>query len=72
MLQTPVLDFISFDPFSFQQDDLATSEIGVCRREIVEALVIALVVVVIDEGLDAGPQVTRLARNGVARRTAIR
>ena len=49
----------SLDPFSLQQNGLATSEVDVGRGEIVEALVIAPVVVVLDEGGDLGFEVTR-------------
>jgi hypothetical protein len=32
MLQVTVLDCVPFDPFSFQQDGLAASEVDVGRR----------------------------------------
>ena len=54
MLQAPMLDGLSFDPFSFQQDGLAPPEVDVGRGQIVQALMIAVVVVVGDEGLDKG------------------
>ena len=41
MLQGPVFDGLSFDPFSLQQDGLAASEVDVGGSEIVEALMIA-------------------------------
>lgn len=41
MLQAPKFESLSFRPFSLQQDCLATSEVDVGWREIVEALVIA-------------------------------
>ena len=47
--QPTVLDGLAFDPFSFQQDGLTAPEVDVGRGEIVEALVIAPVVVVRDE-----------------------
>ena len=54
MLQAPLFDGLSLDPFSLQQNGLAASEVDVGGREIVEALVIARVVVALDEGLDLG------------------
>ncbi len=52
MLQATFLDCVSFDPFSFQQDGLTAPEVDVGRGEIVDALVIAPVVVVRDECID--------------------
>ena len=52
MLQATFLDCVPFDPFSFQQDGLTTSEVDVGRRQIVDALVVAQVIVVGDEGFD--------------------
>jgi hypothetical protein len=34
MLQASLLDGLSFDPFSFQQDGFATSEVDVGGREV--------------------------------------
>ena len=59
MLQAPLFDGLSFDPFSLQQDGLATPEVDVGGGEIVQALVIAPVVVVIDEGCDLGFEIAR-------------
>ena len=59
MLQTPVLDGLSFDPFPFQQDGLAAPEVDIGGREVIQALVIAPVVVMVDEGLDMRPEVPR-------------
>ena len=52
MLQSSLADGVAFDPFSFEQDCLASSEVDVCRREVVEAFVIAMVIVVRDERAD--------------------
>ena len=57
MLQAAILDCGLFDPFSFQQDGLSAAEVNVGRRDIVQAFVIAAMVVVIDEGVDSGYQV---------------
>jgi hypothetical protein len=47
-------DCLPFDPFPFDQDGLATSEVDVGGRQIADALVVTSVVVVGDEGLDVG------------------
>ena len=49
MLQTPVLDGLSFDPFPFQQDGVAAPEVDSGGREVIQALVVAPVVVVLDK-----------------------
>ena len=59
MQQASVCDGLSFDPFSFQQDGVATAEVDVGRRQIAEALVVAQVIVVGDEGADLGFEVAR-------------
>ena len=62
MLQAPVFDGLSFDPFSFQQDGLATSEVDIGRREIVQALVVAPGVVVLNKRSDLLFQFARQVR----------
>jgi hypothetical protein len=57
--QAAVGDGLSFDPFSFDQNGLATSEIDVGGRQIADAFVIAQVIVVSDEGLDLGFEIAR-------------
>ena len=59
MQQASVCDGLSFDPFSSQQDGVATAEVDVGRRQIAEALVVAQVIVVGDEGADLGFEVAR-------------
>ena len=59
MLQAAVLEGVAFDPFSFHQDGLPAPEVDIGRREVFQALVIALVVVVIDEPADAGFEIAR-------------
>jgi hypothetical protein len=59
VLQAAILECGSFDPFSFQQDGLGASEVDVSRGEIAQALVIAAMVVVVDEGVDLGFQAAR-------------
>ena len=59
MVQAPQFDGLSLDPLSLQQNGLAAPEVDVGRGEIVEALVVAAVVVVIDERRDLLLEITR-------------
>ena len=59
MLQAAVLDGVAFDPFSFLQDGVPAPEVDIGGREVFQALVIALVVVVFDELADAGFEIAR-------------
>ena len=54
MLQAAFLDCVPFSPFSFQQDGLTASEVDIGRREIAQALVVASMIVMIDELFDVG------------------
>jgi len=57
LMQAPGLDSLSFDPFSLFQDGLSPSEVDIGSGQIIDALVIAVVVVVIHEGFNAGPKI---------------
>jgi hypothetical protein len=48
MQQAPLFDGFSLDPFSLQNDGLATPEVGVGRRKIANAFVVAPVIVMLD------------------------
>ena len=52
MLQAPIFECLSLDPFSSFDDCLCPAEVGVGGCDVVEALVVALVVVMLYEGLD--------------------
>ena len=52
MLQATVCDCLALDPFAFEEDGLGASEVDVSRGKIVEALVMAGMVVMRDEGRD--------------------
>ena len=52
MLQAAICDGLAFDPFAFEEDGFSAPEVDVSRSEIVEALVVAAMVVVLDEGRD--------------------
>ena len=54
MLQASILDSVSFDPFSFQPP-----EVAVGRRQIAQALMVAPMIVVVDEPGDAGFKISR-------------
>ena len=54
VLQAAVSNGLSLDPFSFGQDGWTAPEVDVGWGEIVDALVVAAVVVVADEGRDLG------------------
>ena len=52
VLQAPMLDGLSLDPFSPWDDGLGPAEVGIGGRHVVQALVVARVIVVLAEGLD--------------------
>ena len=57
--QAPMLDGFALDPFAVIDDGFGPSEVGVGGRHIVEALVIAPVIIVLDEGLDLAFEIAR-------------
>ena len=59
MQQASVCDGLSFDPFPFDEDGLATSEVDVGRCQVAQALVVSQMIVVGDEGADLGFEVAR-------------
>ena len=52
--RAPMFDGFSFDPFALFDDGLSPAEVGISRCDVVEALVIALMVVMLDERFDLG------------------
>ena len=52
MLQAAILDCLFLDLFPFSENVFVTSEVDVCLSDVVQALVISVVVIVIDEGTD--------------------
>ena len=52
MMQAPLVDGVSFDPFPLEQNGLAAPEVNVGRCEIAQAFVVALMIVV-GEGIGA-------------------
>src|SRR5262249_43023843 len=67
--QSSVLDRLSFCPFSFKQDGLASAEVDVGRGEIGDALVVSQVIVVShevsDPGLEIAGQIVVLKQDAV-------
>ena len=57
VLQAPMFDGLSLDPFAQFDDCRCPAEVGIGGRHVAEALVVTLVVVVLDEGLDPGLEV---------------
>jgi hypothetical protein len=57
MLQAPMFDGLSLDPFSLFDDGAGPAEVGVSGRHVAQAFVVTSVIVVFDEGLDLGLEV---------------
>jgi len=64
VLQAPMFDGLSLDPFALFDDGFGPPEVGVCRRHIVEALVI----VMLTEYLDLVEQEVILLQDAVPHR----
>jgi len=58
VMQAPRFECLSFDPFSLLWSGFVTVEVDVRRRDVVQAFVETLVVVVIDEGFDLSFKIT--------------
>ena len=54
MVQAAVLDGLVFDASPFSQDGFAAPEVDISWGEVADALVVAVGVVVVDEGRDGG------------------
>ncbi len=52
VLQAPMFDRLSLDPSTLFDDGTGSAEVGIGGRHIVQALVVALVIVVLDERVD--------------------
>ena len=57
VLQAPIFDGLSLDPFTLFDDGRSPAEVSVGRCHVGQALVVSLVVVMLDEGLDLGLEV---------------
>ena len=58
VLQAAMFDGLSLDPFALFYDGLGPAEVGIGGRHIVQALVVALMIVVLDERFDLAFEVT--------------
>ena len=52
VLQAPMFDGLSLDPFSLFDDVAGPAEVGVSGRQVLQALMVTPVIVVFDERLD--------------------
>ena len=59
MMQASRFECPPFDPFALLQDGFVATKVDVCGCDVVDALAIALVIVVVDEGFDLSFEVTR-------------
>ncbi len=59
MVQAAVLDGLVFDASPFGPNGFATPEVDVSRGQVADALMVATVVVVVDEGGDGGANASR-------------
>ena len=64
MLQAPVFECFSFDPFPFQQDALPVPVVDIGGCEVLQAFVIAPVIVMADERVDPGFEIAGTPRGG--------
>ena len=58
-MQAPGFECLPFDPFTLFQNGFVTPEVDVGRCDVVDALVVALMIVVVDEGRDLGLKIPR-------------
>ena len=54
MLQAPVFECLSFDAPTFFKDLSAPAEVDIRRGQVLQALVIAMMIIVLDEVADLG------------------
>ena len=59
MLQSSFLNSLPFDDFSSSENGFGPAKVDIRRRQVLQAFVIAPVVVMVDEGLDVRPEVPR-------------
>jgi hypothetical protein len=52
MLRATIDDGLAFDPFALEENGLGASEVDVGRREVAEVLMIAGMIVMLNEGRD--------------------
>ena len=62
MLQAALLDCPFLDLFPFSENGFVAPEVDVCRCDVVQALVVAMMIVVIDKGFEFIRQTTSRAQ----------
>lgn len=58
MKQASRFDGLSFDPFSLFQDGVTPPEVDIGWGQVLQALVITMMVIVVDKGVDLLPEIT--------------
>ena len=58
MLQASILDCLFLDLFPFSENGFVAPEVDVCRCDVVQALVVTLIVVILDERADLAFEIT--------------
>jgi hypothetical protein len=58
VLQAPTLDGLPFDSLALFDDGCGPAEVGAGWCDVIQALVVALVIVMLDEGADPGLKIT--------------
>jgi hypothetical protein len=59
VLQSSSFDGVALDPFTLKQDGLAASEVDIGRGQVLQAFVVAVVIVMVDEAIDVRSEVAR-------------
>ena len=59
VLQSSEFDCVSFDPFTLEQDGLTAPKVDVGRRQVLQAFMVAPVIVVLDEAIDLRFEIAR-------------
>ena len=62
MLQVALSDLLFLDLFPFSENGFVAPEVDVCRCDVVQALVVAMMIVVIDKGFEFIRQTTSRAQ----------
>jgi hypothetical protein len=57
--QAAIGNCLSFDPFPFDQDNLASPEVDVGGRQVADALMVSQMIVIGDEGLGLGFEIEK-------------
>lgn len=59
MLQAPLFEGLSLDPFALFDDGLGPAEVGIGGRHVAQALMVSPVIVMFGEGLDLSFEIAR-------------